>query len=74
MSSGNEKKVSDLEVLLHRAIAEDEPLEKEVQLLERKAIRDSEHARWQAIREVSSSFCSYILGRLMSRYSMEKNW
>lgn len=62
MSSGNEKKINDLEGLLQRAIVEDEPLEKEVQLLERKAIRDSEHAKWEAIREVNSSFYISIAG------------
>ena len=52
LSSGNEKKISDLEEVLQRAYVEDEPLEKEVQLLERKAIKDSEKAKWEAIREV----------------------
>ena len=52
LSSGNEKKINELEELLQRAYVEDDPLEKEVQLLERKAIRDSEKAKWEAIREV----------------------
>jgi hypothetical protein len=52
-SRGNEKKIKELEELLKRANAEDEPLEKEIQILERKAIRESEHAKWEAIREVS---------------------
>lgn len=73
-SSGNEKKINDLEELLQRAYVEDEPLEKEVQLLERKAIRDSEQAKWEAIREVTPLFRSDILGGLTSRYSTEKNW
>ncbi|KAF9650497.1 hypothetical protein BDM02DRAFT_3112007 [Thelephora ganbajun] len=51
LSSGNEKKIHDLEELLKQSDAEDEVLEKEVQLLERKAIKDSEHAKWEAIRE-----------------------
>ena len=54
MSSGNEKKINELEQLLQRAIIEDEPLEKEVRILERKAIKENEHAMWEAIREVSS--------------------
>lgn len=58
---------------MHRASAEDEALEKEVQLLERKAIRDSENAKWEAIREVTPLFCGDILGRLTNRYSTEKN-
>ena len=72
-SSGNEKKISDLEELLHQAYTNDEPLEKEVQLLERKAIRDSEHAKSEAIREVSSLFCGRIPGGLTYRYSTEKS-
>jgi hypothetical protein len=51
MSSGNEKKIKDLEELLHRAVVEDEPHEKEVQILERKAIKESEQAMWEAFRE-----------------------
>jgi hypothetical protein len=46
-----------LEELLKRARVEDEPLEKEVQILERKAIKDSELAKWEAIREVTPFFC-----------------
>lgn len=55
-SSGNEKKINELEELLKRANIEDEPLEKEVQILERKAIKESEHAKWEAIREVIPFF------------------
>jgi len=73
-SSGNERKINELEELLQRAYAEDEPLEKEVQLLERKAIRDSEQAKLEAIREVSPLFCIHTHGELTSRYSTEKNW
>jgi len=73
-SSGNEKKISDLEELLQRAYVEDEPLEKEVQLLERKAIRDSEQAKWEAIREVTPLLCRTILGGLTSHSSTERNW
>jgi len=51
MSSGNERKINELEQLLQRAIIEDEPLEKEVRILERKAIKENEHAMWEAIRE-----------------------
>lgn len=62
MSSGNEKKISELEELLQRTYAEDEPLEKEVQLLERKAIKDSEQAKWEAIREVILLFRTFTSG------------
>lgn len=50
-SRGNEKKINELEELLKRANAEDEPLEKDIVILERRAIKDSEHAKWEAIRE-----------------------
>ena len=73
-SSGNEKKISDLEEVLQRAYVEDDSLEKEVQLLERKAIRDSEQAKWEAIREVTPLFRRGILGGLTSRSSTERNW
>ena len=73
-SSGNEKKISDLEEVLQRAYVEDDSLEKEVQLLERKAIRDSEQAKWEAIREVTPLFHRGILDGLTSRSSTERNW
>jgi hypothetical protein len=50
-SRGNEKKIQELERLLKQAKIDDEPLEKEVLILERRAIKDSEHAKWEAIRE-----------------------
>ena len=49
---GHEKRRADLESALKKAEDEDEPLEKEVELLSRKAIRESERAKWDAIREV----------------------
>lgn len=74
MSSGNEKKISELEELLQRAYVDDEPLEKEVQLLERKAIKDSEQAKWEAIREVIPLLCSHRSSGLTNRYSTERSW
>jgi len=50
-SNGNERKINELEKLLKKAKADDEPLEKEVLILERQAIKESEHAKWEAIRE-----------------------
>ncbi|KAF9785541.1 Eisosome component PIL1-domain-containing protein [Thelephora terrestris] len=50
-SSGNQKKINELEELLRKANIDDDPLEKEVQILERKAIKESEHAKWEAFRE-----------------------
>jgi hypothetical protein len=66
MSNKNGKKISELEELLRKARLEDDPLEKEVLLLERKAIRDSEHAKWEAIREVIPFFYSHRSGGLIS--------
>ena len=74
MSTGNEKKIHELEEFLQRAITEDEPLEKEVRILERKAIKENEKAMWEAIREVRSLFSSRVLDRLTSHCSMERNW
>ena len=34
---------------------EDEPAEKELELLMRKAVRESEQLKWEAVREVSIS-------------------
>jgi len=74
LSSGNERKINELEDLLQRANVDDEPLEKEVQLLERKAIKDSEQAKWEAIREVNPSFWSATSGKLTNRYSTARSW
>ncbi|GJJ08835.1 hypothetical protein Clacol_003054 [Clathrus columnatus] len=48
---GTGGKIRELETMLSRAEAQDEPLEKEIELLKRKAIVDSETQRWDAIRE-----------------------
>jgi len=74
LSSGNERKINELEGLLNRAYTEDEPLEKEVRLLERKAIKDSEQAKWEAIREVIPLFWSDRPSELMNHYSTERSW
>lgn len=73
-SRGSDKKIQELEGLLKRAESEDEPLEKEILILERKAIKESEHAKWQAIREVTSPFCGYKPGRLTRHHSTERSW
>lgn len=52
---GTEAKIKEFESLLARAEAQDEPLEKEIELLKRKAIIDSETQRWDAIKEVSNA-------------------
>ncbi|KZT72730.1 hypothetical protein DAEQUDRAFT_684925 [Daedalea quercina L-15889] len=50
-SRGYEQKLVELRQQLARAEAEDQPLEVEFELLKRKAIRDSERAKWEAMRE-----------------------
>lgn len=52
MQRGSEQKLAELKQQLHQAEVNDEPLEKEVELLKRKAVRDSEQMKWQATREV----------------------
>lgn len=51
---GPEKKVAELKDLLRKVEQDDQPQENEIQILKRKAIRESETAKWQAIREVTS--------------------
>ena len=50
---GMEQKLAELKRQLRKAEEDDEPLEKEVELLKRKAIRESERMKWTAMREVS---------------------
>ena len=72
---GTEAKIRELEQLLKKAEAQDEDLEKEIDLLKRKAIVDSETQKWEAIREV----CLFIqpstiyVGGLHVSWSMEKS-
>ncbi|KAI0778536.1 Eisosome component PIL1-domain-containing protein [Trametes elegans] len=48
---GMEQKLIELKRQLRKAEEDDEPLEKEVELLKRKAVRDSERLKWEALRE-----------------------
>ena len=52
---GTEAKIRELEHLLKNAETQDEDLEREIQLLKRKAIVDGETQKWDAIREVCLS-------------------
>ena len=69
---GMEQKLSELRRQLRKAESDDEPLEKEVELLKRKAIRESERIKWIAMREVSqtTSLCFTASNR---RCSMRRN-
>ncbi|KAI6162242.1 Eisosome component PIL1-domain-containing protein [Pisolithus thermaeus] len=46
-----ERQIAELEDQLARAERNDESQEKEILILKRKAVRDSERAKWEAIRE-----------------------
>ncbi|KAK0456505.1 Eisosome component PIL1-domain-containing protein [Armillaria borealis] len=50
-AKGMEKKISELKDQIKKAEADDQPQEREVELLKRKGIRESEQAKWDAIRE-----------------------
>lgn len=52
---GNEKRVIDLREQLRKAELDDQQLEREVELLKRKAVKESEQMKWDAIREVMST-------------------
>lgn len=53
---GNEKRLEELRVTLKKHEAEDEDQEKQIEILKRKAIKESEQQKWDAIREVGSSY------------------
>jgi len=48
-----DRRIADLSEQLRRAQSEDQQLEREVELLKRKAVRESEQIKWDAIREVN---------------------
>ncbi|KAG6842608.1 hypothetical protein C0991_000134 [Blastosporella zonata] len=48
---GFEKKMAELKDQIRKAELDDEPQEKEIQLLKRKAVRESEQLKWEAFRE-----------------------
>lgn len=49
---GSDKRLVDFKAQLAKAESEDESAEKEIDLLKRKAVAESERAKWAAIREV----------------------
>lgn len=51
---GMDKRIAELKEQIKREEAQDLPHEKEIELLKRKAVRESEQLKFQAIREVSS--------------------
>jgi hypothetical protein len=53
-AKGMEKRLAEFREQLHKAEVDDEPLEKEVELLKRRGIKESEALKWEALREVST--------------------
>ena len=59
-----EKRLSELRQQLHRAENNDEAAEKEIEIIKRKALQESERRKWMALREVNCSiFISLITGK-----------
>ncbi len=54
---GMDQKLAELKRQLRKVEDDDGPLEKEIELLKRKGLRESEIAKWNAIREVG---CIYL--------------
>lgn len=52
---GSDRKLVDLRDQLKRAEAADQPAEREIEVAKRKAVRESEQLKWDALREVGSS-------------------
>jgi 1,6-anhydro-N-acetylmuramate kinase len=49
---GGEKKIAEVREQLRKAEIDDDGQEREIELLKRKAVRESETLKWEAIREV----------------------
>ena len=52
---GGDTRVADLREQLRKAELDDQQLERGLELLKRKAVRESEQIKWDAIREVNMS-------------------
>ncbi len=57
---GNEKRLAELKEQLAKAKSDDEPAEKQHDILLRKALKDSELAKFQALREVTKIFWAQL--------------
>lgn len=49
---GMERKIAEIKDQLRRAELEDQGQEREIEILKRKAVRESEQQKWEALREV----------------------
>ena len=56
-----DKQIADLREQLRKAESDDHQLELEVEILKRKAVRESEQIKWDAVREVT--YC-FVLGAM----------
>jgi len=65
---GNDRKIAELRESLKKAEAEDEGLEKELELLKRKALRESEQIKWDALREVCMRFSELLVLTVLIQY------
>lgn len=71
-AKGMEKKLGELKEQLRKAEGDDAGLEKEVEILKRKALHDSEEQKWEALREFGeklvllSQASASVLGALPS--------
>jgi hypothetical protein len=62
---GQDKKLVELKEQLRKAELEDATQEREIEILKRKAVRESEKSKWEAIREVRSVCIFTTLDNLM---------
>lgn len=69
---GMEKKILELKDQISKAENDDLAQEKEIELLKRKAVRESETLKWDAIRE-ASPFFFYFCKILIASSSMARN-
>lgn len=51
-AKGTEQRLAETRAQLRRYEEQDEAQEKQIEILKRKALRDSEQLKWEAIREV----------------------
>lgn len=58
---GMEKKIAELKDQIRKAESDDLPQEKEIELLKRKGVRESEQLKWEAIREVRFTLIAIFL-------------
>jgi molecular chaperone GrpE (heat shock protein) len=54
-----QQRLAELKVQLQKNEEEDATAEKDIEVLKRKAVRESEQAKWEAVREVSSMVTTF---------------